>query len=295
VRPIEVDYYTRASVSSDIRMLAAVNEIAEGEMAHAYGEVLVVTKATGYRKIRRYTHETLGLGKIDLPPWELDTTGYWLTFGTELTERLFDLGILARPNEYGPNWQTQRQRALERDAHQCRTCGADGPGLHVHHIRPFKEYGYIRGINDHYRTANRLENLITLCPSCHRQAEASVQARSALGGLSYVLRNLAPLFLMCDSEDIQVTGQTRSPLTDAPTIVIYERAAAGVGFSEKLFELHTQLLAAALEMVTDCGCRDGCPACVGPPGEIGPDTKAVTIRLLQILTKIPSRKENLSA
>ncbi|MCO5187675.1 MAG: DUF1998 domain-containing protein [Anaerolineae bacterium] len=62
-----------------------------------------------------------------------------------------------------------------------------------------------------------------------------------------------------------------------------EQIAAGVGLSERLFELHHEVLAAALELVSDCDCSGGCPACVGPPGEIGPDTKAVTKRLLRIL------------
>jgi DEAD/DEAH box helicase domain-containing protein len=155
--------------------------------------------------------------------------------------------------------------------------------LHVHHIRPFREYGYVRGQNEHYLIANQLENLITLCPSCHRRAEAGQQTRSALGGLGYVLRNLAPLFLMCDPGDIEVSAETVNPLTKAPTVVIYERVAAGVGFSQQLYELHDELLAAALELVTDCQCRSGCPACVGPPGDIGPDTKAVTRELLKKL------------
>jgi DEAD/DEAH box helicase domain-containing protein len=44
-------------------------------------------------------------------------------------------------------------------------------------------------------------------------------------------------------------------------------------------------MAAALELVTDCRCRDGCPACVGPPGEIGPQTRLATGALLKILTQ----------
>ncbi|MGB5058023.1 MAG: DEAD/DEAH box helicase [Candidatus Promineifilaceae bacterium] len=317
VRPVAVDYYTRASVGSTIRELRAEEECltprregAEGakeenqksaasaksaDILKAWGDVTVVTQATGYRRIKRYTHETLGFGEIDLPEMTLETSGYWLIFGEALTEKLYDAGILLRPNDYGPNWQTQRQKALERDGYRCRMCGAAGKDpsgfpkpegstmLHVHHIRPFREFSYVRGVNENYLDANKLENLSTLCPSCHRQAEEGQQTRSALGGLAYVLRNLAPLYLMCDPGDIQVTAESRSPLTQAPTVVVYERAAAGVGFSQRLYELHDTLLEAALELVTDCRCRDGCPACVGPPGEIGPETKAVTRRLLKLL------------
>lgn len=283
VRPVEVDYYTRAGIGSTLRELAPEAERIIAGLQIAYGDVSVVTQATGYRKIKRYTHETLGYGEIDLPEMTLETVGYWLIFSRELTEDLWEKGILLRPNNYGPNWQEQRQQALARDQRRCRTCGAGGALLHVHHIRPFREYGYVPGSNENYRQANQLDNLITLCPSCHRRAEAGQQTRSALGGLAYALRNLAPLYLMCDPGDIQVSAESMSPLTKAPTIVVYESVAAGVGFSQRLYELHHELLTAARELIAACRCREGCPACVGPPGEIGPDTKAVTAQLLDIL------------
>ena len=80
VRPIETDYYTYASVGSDIRSLEPEEEVVENGLLRAHGDLLIVTKATNYRKVRRYSHETLGMGRIDLPEWELDTTGYWLIF-----------------------------------------------------------------------------------------------------------------------------------------------------------------------------------------------------------------------
>jgi DEAD/DEAH box helicase domain-containing protein len=291
VRPVEVDYYTRATISSTIRELRPEEEIAEGRLSHAHGGVLVISRATGYRKVKRYSHETLGFGAIELPESALDTAGYWLVLGQELAAELVDAGILLRPNDYGPNWTEQRRLALARDENRCRNCGARGDemtatgraGLHVHHLRPFRDFGYLPGENHHYRLANALDNLVSLCAACHRQAEAGQQTRSALAGLAYSLGNLAPLFLMCDPADIQVTAESRNPLTDAPTLVIYEQAAAGVGFSQRLFELRHELLQAALELVRDCPCRDGCPACVGPPGEIGPDTKATSYRLLLLL------------
>jgi DEAD/DEAH box helicase domain-containing protein len=295
VRPTEVDYYTRSSVGSTIRKLASEEESIAGELIRAYGDVLLVRKASGYRKIKRYTHETLGFGEIDLPEMELDTNGYWIVFGERLTDRLVEAGLLSRPNEYGPNWQQQRERAIARDGHRCRTCGSEarpGQGLHVHHIRPFRDYGYVPGKNEDYRLANELENLVTLCPSCHRQAEAGQQTRSALGGLAYALSNLAPLFLMCDPGDIHASVDIRNPITRAPTVVIYERVAAGVGFSQRLYELHQELLDSTKDMIADCRCRDGCPACVGPPGAIGPDTKESTLRLLKILNEGSARQRS---
>ncbi len=275
VQPVSVDYYTRASSSSDIRELTAEKEIVENGILHAYGDVLVVSKATNYRKVRRYTHETLGRGSIDLPPREHDSVGYWLILSEEVADKLFERGVLGRPNDYGRTWQTQRKQALQRDGYACTTCTAID-NLHVHHKIPFRRF------HDPVR-ANQLDNLVTLCASCHRRAEQAVEVRSAMSGLAYVLRNLAPLFLMCDERDIQLSAQTRNPLTQAPTIVIYEQIA-GIGFSQKLFELRHQLLASALELVRGCRCRSGCPACVGPTAETESDTKTRTMQLLQILS-----------
>jgi len=276
-------------MGSTIREFRPQEETQVKGLLVSHGEVSVITSATGYRKIKRYSHETLGYGEIDLPDIPLETTGYWMVFQPDLAEKLWQEGILARPNDYGPNWRQQRRKALERDGYRCRTCGAgggpDGVSLHVHHIRPFRDYNYIPGVNENYLQANQVENLVALCPSCHRRAEVGQQTRSALGGLAYVLQNLAPLFLMCDVSDIMVSAESLNPLTKLPTLVIYERVAAGVGFSQRLFELHDQLIEAALELVNDCRCRDGCPACVGPPGEIGPQTKVVTKKLLQLLLK----------
>ncbi|MEM7801889.1 MAG: DEAD/DEAH box helicase [Chloroflexota bacterium] len=287
VKPFDTDYYTRASISSTIQALTPVDEDRSNEnILRAWGDILVSTKATGFRKIKRYSHETLGFGDIELPPIELDTNAYWIIFSEAFAERLFEAGILLRPNDYGPNWQTQRKKALDRDDHTCQMCGATETLLHVHHIRPFREFSYIKGENENYLDANRISNLTTLCPSCHQRAEAGQQSRSGLSGLAYALRNLAPLFLMCDPSDIQVLAESRNPLTGAPTVVIYEQVPAGIGFSEKLYQVHTELFQSTLELVKACACKEGCPACVGPPGEIGPNAKQMTLALLSALNVV---------
>ena len=66
-------------------------------------------------------------------------------------------------------------------------------------------------------------------------------------------------------------------------VVIYDQAPAGIGFSERLFELHDELLARAYELVAGCECQDGCPSCVGPGGENGYGGKRETQALLETL------------
>lgn len=79
---------------------------------------------------------------------------------------------------YGPNWHAQVRRARKRDGNRCRNCGKttkqNGRAMDVHHIVPFREFGYVRNENDNYKKANHLSNLICLCQQCHAQAEAKL-------------------------------------------------------------------------------------------------------------------------
>lgn len=283
VRAADVDYYTRASSTTEVRVMQTTDTTDDDHIAHALGELLVTSRATGYRRIKRYTHEVLSWAPIDLPEQEMRTIGYWLALREALAKELQEAGVLRRRADYGPNWPAQRDAARARDGHRCRRCGAperDGRQHDVHHVTPFRSFGYVPGRNDLYKLANRLENLITLCPSCHRRAERGRGARGALSGLAYLLRNLAPLHLMCALGDLGSAVQARAPETGLPTVTLYDSAPGGAGLSARLYEIRDELLKAALDRVRECPCTDGCPACVGPAGDVEPGTKALTRQLL---------------
>ncbi|HET7089598.1 MAG TPA: DEAD/DEAH box helicase, partial [Anaerolineae bacterium] len=300
VRPASVDYYTDASSTVDVQVLEEFERAEAGTTIKSQGEVMVTTQPVGFRKIKLYTHETLGRGEIDLPEQHMQTTAYWFCVEPALADRLTIEGILFAPNDYGPNWDEQREAARKRDGYRCRQCGAPEPSPQpppagktpageggrqhdVHHLRPFREFAYVRGQNENYKQANALENLITLCTACHRRVEAARGVRGALGGLGQVMRQIAPLYLMCDPRDIDVLAEARSPFTELPTITIFDRVAGGIGLSQECFDLHDDLLRAARDLVASCRCENGCPACVGPAGEGGLDTKALTLKLLKVL------------
>ncbi|MBI3162715.1 MAG: DUF1998 domain-containing protein, partial [Chloroflexi bacterium] len=68
-----------------------------------------------------------------------------------------------------------------------------------------------------------------------------------------------------------------------PAVVLYDLVPAGIGFSQKLFEIHDELIRRAVELVNQCGCENGCPSCVGPGGENGYGGKAETLAILNEL------------
>jgi DEAD/DEAH box helicase domain-containing protein len=177
-------------------------------------------------------------------------------------------------------------------------CGRpeNGREHHVHHKTPFRQAlrneqslkvsETFRDLEAAIARANRLDNLVTLCPECHRKAETNVRMRSGLAGLATVLGQLAPLFLMCDPGDLGLHFDPQADFAEGqPAVVLYDLVPAGIGFSQKLFEIHAELLQKGLELVQECPCEDGCPSCVGPAGENGVGGKAETLALLRELIR----------
>jgi DEAD/DEAH box helicase domain-containing protein len=281
----EVDYYTQARSETTMQLVEQWDQAQVQGATINCGEVLVTSQVTGYRKIQWSTREQLGIEELSLPPTELLTGGYWLVPEQATIEALREQGLWrSDPNQYGPNWNRQRDRARARDRYRCQVCGTAerGPSHHVHHKTPFRAFASPQ-------RANRLSNLVTLCPRCHLRVEQAVRMRSGLSGLSYVLGHLAPLYLMCDRRDIGLESDPRSPLAGGqPAVAVFDRAPGGVGFSERLYNLHAELMARAGEWVRACTCADGCPSCVGPAGEDGAGGKRETLALLELLA--PERR-----
>ncbi|MFE8695708.1 DEAD/DEAH box helicase [Cytobacillus sp. FJAT-53684] len=82
-------------------------------------------------------------------------------------------------------------------------------------------------------------------------------------GTSHALRHIAPLFVMCDPQDIHVVPQVKAAHNEKPTIFFYDRYPGGVGLSEKIYDGITFVLKEAREMVNKCQCESGCPSCIG--------------------------------
>jgi len=109
--------------------------------------------------------------------------------------------------------------------------------------------------------------------------------KNGMMGIANLLRIVCPLYLMCAPRDVAVVYQVKSPITDQPTILIYDNCPGGIGLAQKAFSMREMLLEKALQVAADCGCRYGCPSCVGPVGEIGEDGKETAMHLLRELLR----------
>jgi DEAD/DEAH box helicase domain-containing protein len=128
---------------------------------------------------------------------------------------------------------------------------------------------------------------------------ASDDRRDGVVGLSFAMRQVAQLLLMCDRQDIGVSigsgeqseevdprrmGQPVT-LADEPRIFIYDNYPGGIGFSQPLFGMHAEMLRRTREVIAGCECEHGCPTCVGPVGNTGPLAKLVALRILDRLAR----------
>jgi len=85
----QVDYYTDAIDFTNLKVLSRFDGVKVGEGVCHHGEVHVVRRVSGYKKIRFYSHENIGYGPVDLPDQELQTTAVWWQVEHAVLERAF--------------------------------------------------------------------------------------------------------------------------------------------------------------------------------------------------------------
>jgi DEAD/DEAH box helicase domain-containing protein len=202
VRQVDADYYTQADTETEVKVLHVDASAEHAAYVAHRGGVHVSTLAKGFKKIKFYTRENVGVGEINLPPEE---------FETEACALVLRPGLVA-------------------------------------------ELGLQKG------------------------GEAS-----CLQGVGELLQGLVPLFVRVDPGDVRVLAEALQPHFGAPALVLYDRVPSGVGLAERIFDVHREILAAALQLVQRCSCRSGCPCCVGPQASLGARSKSVAAAILRAM------------
>jgi DEAD/DEAH box helicase domain-containing protein len=110
VKQVDVDYYTDAIRYTQVRVLeiadSSASRLTENVIlseakdlnhsssaissvhSRSHGDVLVRSQVVGFKKIKFFTNENVGAGKLELPENEMHTTSYWITLGRPLLESL---------------------------------------------------------------------------------------------------------------------------------------------------------------------------------------------------------------
>jgi DEAD/DEAH box helicase domain-containing protein len=81
VRRVDPDYWTDAMTYTNVSIIeeSATGPVGSSSFSGGWGEVAIVEKVVGYKKIKFYTHENSGYGDVRLPEMQMHTTAFWLT------------------------------------------------------------------------------------------------------------------------------------------------------------------------------------------------------------------------
>lgn len=79
VQKRDLDYYTRAVTSSDIKVDETEIEDEDVRGLRSYGDVTVTTTIPMFKKVRFHARDSLGFEELELPPQHLETVAMWFS------------------------------------------------------------------------------------------------------------------------------------------------------------------------------------------------------------------------
>ena len=233
VTKTNADYYTDAIDFTRLKILDRFEDSQYQVSECGRGEVHVVRRVAGYKKIRYYSHENVGFGPVNLPDHEMHTSAVWWQVQPHALHEAFPSRWQALDGFLGAAYAIHSVAALltMSDRHDFGRAIGDGEG------RWF-------AITD---------------------ARGRGKMQSDAG----------------DAIDIDVVKEF------VPTLFLYDNYPGGIGLSTPLYDLRNDVVARATSLVTECECRFGCPACVGPilESDEGGDRspKVAALRVLDLL------------
>jgi len=247
-----VDYYTDSIDFTKLKVLDRFEGGSAGQGDCHHGEVHVVRRVAGYKKIRYYTHENIGYGPVNLPDQELHTTAVWWQLPQPVLLRAFDSKQEALDGFLGAAHALHvvATLAVMADPRDLQKSVGNGDGA-WYSTQDRNGRGQVRGAED--------------APGAPAVAALASKASTAA-------------FL--ESQAF------------TPTVYLYDNFPGGVGLSEPLWQRQAELVQRALELITRCDCRAGCPACVGPvlaaqEDEATQTPKSLASKVLQLLSLLP--------
>jgi DEAD/DEAH box helicase domain-containing protein len=246
VKQVDVDYYTDAVRYTQVRVLEATQTSsapAPSSNCHSRGDVLVRSQVVGFKKIKFFTNENIGDGKLELPENEMHTTSYWITLERPLLESL-------------PYSVSERQSGMF--------------GL-LHALASIATLLLMCDGRD-------LGTAIGERPPAPGSPHPSVGAGFAPPDAT----ELEAVDDLARSRLRDITRSNQKEFFE-PNLYLYDAYPGGIGFSEPLFRAHGLLIHKTRELIDACPCDEGCPSCVGPAGDLAPRAKEAALAILNRL------------
>ena len=91
VRSVNCDYFTDAIDYTQVKQLETFDSTDVNGAWAVHGDVRVNRQVVGFKKVKFYTMENVGAGKLSMPEQEMQTTSFWLHFPAAFLDRFTDL------------------------------------------------------------------------------------------------------------------------------------------------------------------------------------------------------------
>ncbi|WP_449280137.1 DEAD/DEAH box helicase [Luteimonas changyuni] len=256
VQRTQVDYYTDAIDYTKLKVLDDMEQAPAGQGSAHLGEVHVLRRVSGYKKIRFHTHENIGYGPVTLPDQELHTSAVWWQLPQRVLEDAFEMRHEALDGFLGAAHALHLVAQVSVMAESRDLLKAVGSGDGAWFAgRNARGRGQLRG-GDGNGEAGDAAMALRGDANANANANANVHVLDPAGRFT-------------------------------PTLYLYDNYPGGVGLSSPLYERREELVARARAVVLDCDCHAGCPACVGPileADEGGSGTpRQLALRVLDLL------------
>jgi DEAD/DEAH box helicase domain-containing protein len=212
--------------------------------ARSHGDVLVRSQVVGFKKIKFFSNENIGDGKLELPENEMHTTSYWITLERPLLESL-------------PFSVSERQSGMFGLLHALASVATlllmcDGRDLGT-------------AIGERPPAFDSSTELLEAQHAAPLESPAAAETDD---------------FMPTRRRDLSRSSQREF---FEPNLYLYDAYPGGIGFSQPLFRVHDLLIRKTRELIAACTCDEGCPSCVGPAGDLAPRAKEAALAILDRL------------
>ncbi len=198
------------------------------------GEVSVVERVTGYKKIKYFTHENAGYGDVHLPAMQMHTQSFWLTLPEPLVERLMAEARAPRAQ------LIEALRGVGRALRTVATLALMCEPSDLNHTLGDGE----EPASEANEASQRGAAAASGAPKGAAESKGAALGRSGGGPIGRV-------------PHVHFGGFH-------PTLFLFDAVPNGVGLAERIYALAPTLLARAEGLIAGCPCVAGCPGCVGP-------------------------------
>ena len=186
VKKKDLNYHTQTIKEVDVRNLKIEKSEKLGDIQLNYGSVNVIEKYDRYNIIE--FSKIKASKKLNLPPLDFKTKGFWFTIPYQVREELEEFLL----------------------------------------------------------SEDKFKDILMGC----------------LQGVENVILSVCPFHVMCDSHDLGGVAKNMHEDTLNATIFIYDGFEGGIGLTQKAFDLFEDIINMSYDLVNDCDCESGCPACI---------------------------------